>query len=218
MNLQLDLNIAVDNTTISQVSSVRYLGSVVDSSLSWRQQVQAISSKVNRKLHAFRAIRPSLPLFAAKLFYKSVILSDLLYASNCYFAGLSECLKSQLIRLNKACIRCTAGAHRLAHTGPLAATLHLPDLSAIVKNKLLSLIYRCTRGIASSLLSSQVHLVATRHRSTRGAASYLATQPPANSCSGARRPLFLGISLWNDLSSAARSTSSLQEFKSLVRP
>lgn len=55
------LHLAVHGTTIAQVTSVKLLGVVLDTVLSWDEQVKAVTNKISRRLGLIRRLRNFLP-------------------------------------------------------------------------------------------------------------------------------------------------------------
>ena len=68
------ISIANDDKSIAEVSSFSYLGVVINNHLSWRDHIDYISNKVNKKLGLLRRIKSCLPLEARPMFLNSYIL------------------------------------------------------------------------------------------------------------------------------------------------
>ena len=216
-NLTLRINIA--GTVIKQVPKFKYLGAIIDDKLSWKDQISATKQKVSRKLRTFWQIRHNLTDSTATLYHNSLIMPDLLYASNALWPGFSLGQIDQLKKLWKSSVRCTAKADPLAHTLPLAAQLNLPLLDAAASKKLLILAHRCCYGAISPLLSTRLHLVSSTGTSvrTRGCDSMQTRIPSVHSEAGRRRPIFASSVKWNELTHETRTIRSLAHFK-LVLP
>ena len=119
------LNIECNGNPLAQTTNARYLGLHLDSQLRWETQVATITRKTSQKLTPLRAIRSCLTEQQALLFYRSLILPDMLYGSNAFFSVLSAHQRHQLSVLDKRCIRCVANQPFLSHTDPIYTRLGL---------------------------------------------------------------------------------------------
>ena len=75
-------NITCDGKKIPLVSNTRLLGVIVDSNLSWKDHVDQVCLKVNRKIGALRLSFRQLTPTARQAFFLSVIQPDLKYAAS----------------------------------------------------------------------------------------------------------------------------------------
>ncbi len=55
------LNLTVQTTTIAQATSAKLLGVIIDSVLSWENQVKAVTCQISQRLGLIRRLRPVLP-------------------------------------------------------------------------------------------------------------------------------------------------------------
>ena len=69
-----------DDKLIEKVSSVTYLGVVINKHLTWQDHIDYICNKINNKLSPLRRIKSCLPLEARLLFFNSYILPIFDYA------------------------------------------------------------------------------------------------------------------------------------------
>ena len=65
------ISITTDDKSIEEVSSFSYLGVVINNHLSWRDHIDYISNKVNKKLGLLRRIKYCLPLEDRLMFFNS---------------------------------------------------------------------------------------------------------------------------------------------------
>jgi hypothetical protein len=56
------IQLAAFNTIINNVNSTKFLGITIDRSISWKEQVSELTSKLNKACYAIRAIKPLLSL------------------------------------------------------------------------------------------------------------------------------------------------------------
>ena len=197
------LNIECNGNPLAQTTNARYLGLHLDTQLRWETQVATITRKTSQKLTALRAIRSCLTEQQALLFYRSLILPDMLYGSNAFFSVLSAHQRHQLSVLDKRCIRCVANQPFPSHTDPIYTRLGLIPIIQNAHCKLRLLMLRIHTARISNLLSKRLR------RQTEGVTrindpnAYVV--PATRRVSGDCRPLVSAVKLWNALP---------QEFKS----
>ena len=174
----------------------KHLGICLDERLSWAGQVAAVVKKVSYKLRVLRHIRPDITRAQSLPYYTALLLSDILYASNAYFASLSTSLKQILIRLDKRCIRCITTQPSRAHTMQLYAQLSICPAVERADCKLWLLVHRILHGNVSLLLKSRLEYNSLP-RATRGQDACNLPLPNIRSTSGSHRPVFAAAKLWN---------------------
>ena len=81
---------------IKQISKYKYLGVIMDDSLSWKDYVHHILMKTSTRLGMLRRLRNDISMYAANIVYKYYILPILDYCYtvwNCCNAGHEEKLE-----------------------------------------------------------------------------------------------------------------------------
>ena len=68
-----------DNRQITKVESIKFLGIILDSNLSWKQHIEDITHRINKACFAFRSIKPFMSIEAMRLVYFSYFHSILSY-------------------------------------------------------------------------------------------------------------------------------------------
>ena len=58
----MDLEVYHENKQITTVSTVIFLGLIIDSTLSWKQHIDSIIPKLNRACFAIRQVKPYMAL------------------------------------------------------------------------------------------------------------------------------------------------------------
>ena len=66
-------------TIITTINSTRFLGLTIDSSLSWKDHIIELTSKLNKECYAVRAIKPFMSLNVMKMIYYSYVQSVMPY-------------------------------------------------------------------------------------------------------------------------------------------
>ena len=121
--------IVLRGSELNLVSETRLLGVIIDSSLSWAANVDAVCRKLGRKIGALRMSFRQLTPFARRSFFNSVIQPDLEYAALVSVPCMSATLRNQLLTVWRRAIRCAAGAAYQSDIDPILKEIqdHWPD-------------------------------------------------------------------------------------------
>ena len=211
-----DILIRCCDATLSIVNEYKYLGVIIDSTLSWEAHVDCVVSKVAKKIGTLRRAGNSLTQAARRQYYLSVIQSDLQYGTNAYWTTLTNARQNRLIRSSKRALRAVINAPTTTPTKTILSLLNLSPLETRLKLKLLVHTFRCIHNKASSLLCAQYQVRSpthSTHRTTR-AQTYtsLLFHESANQLAQ-KSPAFFSTLLWNELPSDLRSLSSVHSFR-----
>ena len=100
--------VTIHGVDIVQVPSYKYLGVMIDNTLSWSHQIDYICKRVQQRIYSLRRLRS----FGASsqilsLFYTSVVQTVMLYCSTAWFNSLSVTYKNKLFSLIKICAKIT---------------------------------------------------------------------------------------------------------------
>ena len=67
------LAIRIDDHLIKRVNKTKYLGIIVDDSLTWNQQIDFISTRFKRNVGMMKRVRDSIPKDSSITLYKSLV-------------------------------------------------------------------------------------------------------------------------------------------------
>ena len=112
------INLVVDDRSIEQVSTTKYLGVKIDSHLLWEQHIDFIVSKARSKVFAIREMMP-LPWHVTQTLYKSLVQPLLDYCDVAWTPGTRK-LIGKLERVQRLAARIILGAPRTTRTYELA--------------------------------------------------------------------------------------------------
>ena len=214
----LKLDVQCNGEVLAQTPEARYLGFILDEQLNGVAHVNFIRSKVSKKLGAMWRARRSMSRALSLLYYKAVILPDILYASTSFYPLLSVTSAQPLSILCKRSVRCVMLAPPRTHSRPLFAQLGVHDYRHHINTKMAVLMHRFVNKHASPLLCARVEpVVRSDSIRTRSLQQHNLCLPPPSRVSGQKRPLYVGTSLWNTLPVRAKLESDAQKFKSFVR-
>ena len=202
---------------IPLVSNTRLLGVIVDSKLSWKDHVDQVCLKVNRKIGALRRSFCQLTPTARRTFFLSVISlqPDLENAASAIVPSMAVSQKNRLLATWRRAVRCATGSGCQDNVTPLVKQLKIVSLEHRWALQVAEIVFRCKHGSAPSALKDKLSLRRINHGArTRGSnESYLPCR--SSSLSGElsysnRAPL-----MWNTLPCAMQQVSSRTSFKTL---
>ena len=78
-NREIVFQITAVNSVISNVNSTKFLGVIVDSTLSWSDQIVSLTSKLNKACYAIRMVKSCLSLDVLWMIYFSYVHSTIAY-------------------------------------------------------------------------------------------------------------------------------------------
>ena len=186
---------------------------MIDDKLSWKPHVQHLAKKTTKTV--WRHGR-CFSLRARRLWYQSIIQSQLCNASSCFYPALTKELREHVIRMSKAGIRSIFRVNQRTPTAPLLNRLSLPSLHQVFLQRLLIVIFRSLHGMTSTLLEPLFTVLAPGEGTiTRGHTNLLLRVPFLPGPSGRSGICFAGSLLWNRLPAAVR-VLPIASFKSSV--
>ncbi|CAG9104276.1 unnamed protein product [Plutella xylostella] len=116
------MRVMYDQTVIPYVASVKNLGVIMDCTLSWIPQVDAVSKKMFASFHSLKRLQYFLPLNTKVTLAQSLLFPILDYADVSYL-DLTEELLNKLERLQNLCIRFIFGLRKYDHISEYRAQL-----------------------------------------------------------------------------------------------
>ena len=199
---------------LSVVSTVKYLGLMVDSDLSFSSHLDHLASKSRKATFQLWRYAHSLTTKAKRIWYVSMVQSSLCYSSNAFFPALSATSMMRLVRMSKAAVRAVCAVHLPASTSPLLTRLDLRPLLHILLAKILVFAFRCIRGLCSPLLCQLFTLASSSSTSleTRGRTSNLMCVPFVRGPSSRSLLRFQASVFWNSLPFTVRQLSNQASF------
>ena len=209
----IKLKINIDNNEISEVTTTKFLGVLIDNNLSWHSHTAHISKIVSKYNGIIRKVRPYLPLTSLRTLYNTFILPYINYCAIVWADKNNSNLHS-LFLLQKRAVRTCTNSLWLSHTDPLFHSLYTLKLLDIYQFQLGTFMYKFHHNqLPPDLLNPnffirnvEIHSHDTRHAldfhiditNTKLAENTIKTQ---------------GALLWNNLSASIKNSPSLPSFK-----
>ena len=190
---------------------------MIDSKLSWNQQIGHLIKKLNSRVHLLRRVKSYLTIVCRKLLYNSLIKSILEYC--CTVVG--NCSKGnldRLLKLQKRCARIILDANTTANSVNLFNGLEWLPIDDITKTNKLLLLYKISRGICPQYFESYFTYVNTVQKySTRSANNKLnIITPKCKNNSGLRTFHSSACRQWNKTDLSIKNIASYANFRKVI--
>ena len=101
-NKELKIHITASNSIITHINSTKFLGLILDSTLSWNDQIIALTSKLNKACYAIRAVKSCMSPDVLRTIYFSYVHSVNSYGI--IFWG-NSCFSTNIFKIQKRIIR-----------------------------------------------------------------------------------------------------------------
>lgn len=134
-----DLALNLNNHTIKAQHSVKLLGVTLDRHLTFKDHINATITRCHGLLGVLRRAVPLLPLNLAKLYYTSIVRSQLEYACG-VFSSAAKTHLEKLDVIQRIAARIILQVPNDSHAKPLLEILKLQSLESRRENHLLALI------------------------------------------------------------------------------
>ena len=225
MTIGSSRRIGKDETTLilngckmTSETSVKLLGVIIDSTLSWCSHVDHIVAKVSPKIGLLSRLRHILPSHLLNTIYTTIILP---YFDYCDTVWGNCCKKYQIIlqRLQNRCARIVTGNFDFTVSpSSLLQTLGWLSLEKRRTIHLGSLMFKCMNGMAPQYLTDKFRCANDVHdRNTRNSTNNNLYVPRPRTEKFKQSLAFAGSKTWNSLPTDVREAGSLQCFKQTIK-
>ena len=203
--------INIDNTTISKVACIKFLGVNLDESLTWKQHTTYIKNIVSKYSGILFRLKNMLPYSTLYSLYNSLVLPHVLYC-NIIWADQNNCNLNCIHLKQKKIIRICSNSNFLAHTPPLFASLKSLTIYDIHKLHTAIFMYRSYNNLLPNNFSNYFIKINRIHPYTVRTSNNF--RPPNFNTNLARNSIrSQGPILWNKISSNIKNSTSFLTFK-----
>ena len=205
--IETGLDLLVDGVTVNQVRVFKYLGVLINDTLTWSDHVDMICRKVSCRLNLLRRLSWFLPCSLLLTNLKSYILPHFDYCDVIW----SGCTLDESRRLESLLnFSCKIVLHRRRDSSSTAALQELGLTTLTLRRKLhmAQCMFRSLSSQAPPYLSRLFSYVSCHHN-TRSSFTSQLNLPVVRSSFGQKAFSFAGASLWRSLPTAIRATPNL---------
>ncbi|KAI5107668.1 hypothetical protein C0J45_1262, partial [Silurus meridionalis] len=205
------LNLHLDGCSVTTSSTVKDLGVILDSNLSFNNHINQVTKTAFFHLRNISKLRNMLSISDAEKLVHAFMTSRIDYC-NALLGGCPASLINKLQLVQNAAARVLTRSRKYDPITPILSSLHWLPVKFRIDLNLLLLTYEALNGLAPMYLSSLL----TRYnppRSPRSQNSGLLVVPRiAKSTKGSRSFSHLA-KLWNSLPDSVRGSDTLTQFK-----
>ena len=208
------IRIKLGRKAITRMNYVKYLGVLIDSTLSWKPHVTELSKKLSRNCAIFFKIRHYVNPETLRLLYYSLFYSFLSYGVSVW--GLTHpTILDPIVKLQKKVVRAITFQDKHAHSTPLFFQLKTLKLFDIHSLHLLCFVYDCIKGQSLACFGEIFTPLQSMHQHfTRQVSKGNIFMERVNTTQyGKRSVRYAGAMLWNTLPVCIRESSSKVVFK-----
>ena len=119
-----ELSVTVDNASVTSAPTAKNLGVILDSHLSFKTHITAVTRSCRFILHNIRRIRPFITQESAQLLIQATVISKLDYC-NSLLTGLPACTLKPLQLIQNAAARLVFNQSKFSHVTPLPSRSEL---------------------------------------------------------------------------------------------
>ena len=148
-----NIKLSINNNDLEKVTKVKFLGVVLDDSLSWREHVHSCKNKIASGIYAINSTKHILTRPHRIKLYNSLVKSHLNYGILLYGSSYDMYLKFLRVQQNKT-IRCVYGATYNASAAPLYKELNILNIDSMYKLELGKLMYMHSKSELPTALQS----------------------------------------------------------------
>ena len=225
--LKHSITIKINKKVINEKESIKYLGVLIDSTLSWKYHILNISKKISRSIGIMYKMRPFLSLKTMKTLYYSLIYSHLIYAIEIWGTASKTELEKILILQKRAMRMMTftdiypSVPGPLSPSDPIFAKLEALKVIDIYKYQVSKFVFKCINLIAPVnfhgwfKLDHVRHTYRTRSKFNINDGNIIKNLfiPYARTTNyGLKQLKVNGPRIWNSLPSDIKNTTSINVF------
>ena len=145
------MNIDINGDIIAGSTCKRYFGVWIDQQLNFKHHIAQKCKIAMLNIQRLKQIRKFLTREATCVIAQGLIILHLNYCNSIY-AGLPSSTIAPLAQVQVMCAMLILGVSKYYSTSECLQTLHWPPICERVDYKILTIIYKCTRGEAPMYL------------------------------------------------------------------
>ena len=169
--VKLDYTVKIDQTTIKRSKCIKYLGVLLDDSLSWKPQIDRVSSKLASGCWALYHLRKYVDSKTLLMVYYSIIHSHLNYCLSSRGSASASTLMPINI-LQKKALRTITFSNIRSHTKPLFFKLQILKINDMYKFEIGKIMHKISNNLYFHIsklfvITDQIHSHNTRQNTKK---------------------------------------------------
>ena len=217
-NLTEHIVLKIGNKKLKRESHVRFLGVLLDSTLSWKFHISELSKKLARTAGLFYKIRHYSPQDTLMLLYHAIFAPFLTYGVSVWRLTYPSMLDS-ISALQKKTLRIVTFSDKRAPSSLIFDCLQVLKFSDIIFLHVVSFVFECVHNLAPTYFRNyftsiqSIHDIGTR-QSLKGDLFALRCNTTQY---GLRSIHYSGVRLWNSLPCEIQDSPSLPVFRKKIK-
>ena len=200
------------NHKISRVSSIKFLGIILDENLSFELHINEVCGKLKRLFHVFYSIRGFLSKDNIKTIYYALVYSRIKYGITVY--GQAKATKLNKVQiLQNQLLKVLSGKKYRYPTDKLHDEFYLLKVSDITKQETLTFVFNFFMDELPSVFNNYYETFSNNHNINTRNANLHIRKIKRNNNFGASSIKSIGADLWNDLNSDIKKSSTTKQFR-----
>ena len=131
-HLNTGTTVKLNNVEIKFSETVKYLGVILDNSLTFGKHVRMICDKISKNIGLLGKVAHNAPKSVLKMLYYSIVYPYIIYCNSIWGAASSNIL-SRILILQKRAVRIISGSGFLDHSSPLFFELEIVKIEDVYK-------------------------------------------------------------------------------------
>lgn len=208
------IKIELQGTEITKTDTIKYLGLLIDSNLSWKSHTDYVRRKSLAAIACIRRFSRYLPVLTRKILFSSLVLPHLDYCSVVWHSCNSS-ISQKVEQVQNYGMRVILGKPPLTRSSPLRQQLNWTTLHQRCHSNMLCQVHRCTLKLAPNYLSSKFMFNSSMYTNTRGAINLHINQPKSEFYRSSFE--YQGAFHYNRLPLNVRLKPNIPSFRSCLR-
>ena len=202
------------NFEIKRVKHTKYLGLIVDDTLTWEKHIEYISTKINRNIGILKRTQNFLPKSSLITLYKTLIEPYFRYC-NIVWGQCNETLKDKLQSLQNKAVRTIAGqSYKYTNHNGLLKEFGWLSVRNLINLDMGVFMYKTQNGMAPEEFNQLFVPVGNIHGCLTRSAQNGNLQLPKIKLKCAQGSIsYSGAKLWNSIPPVIRKAESIVSFK-----
>ena len=211
-------DININGTRVKKENIIRYLGVWLDSVLSFKYHVKIKCKSAMFNLVHIKRLRPSLTVEVANILVMGLEILHLDYANSILF-GVLDIMMKQLQHVQNMAAKVVLQGDKYASPREYMKNLHWLPISKRIEHKILTVVYKCTRGLAPKYLQDLIkQCIPSRLGLHSGGSSTKLVKPRVTRQTFVARVFSVcGPSLWNSLPADITEAPTVDQFKTKLK-
>ena len=208
-------DILIDGTKIAMVHSVKFLGVIIDSRLTWSDHITYIKSKMSKSIGLLCKARKKLGKETLLTLYHSFISPYLLYGIEIWGNTHDKYLNS-LYRLQKKSLRIIKGVSYKESSSPIFKEFNILKISQLYNVNIALFMYKFCKGKLPNVFADMYKFNAETHNYRLREPFKL--KPPLCRLEICKKQVrSTGVKIWNHITRIIETNCSLHTFCKLIK-